>query len=636
MVRDGADFGQTISGRAGLSRARDNVLFELDGKPALDLYVRYLSPEETAQLPASALMIAYPATPEHEMRREREYRTLFDNAEVGIYRAARDRRLIRANPALARLHGYASEAELLAATQSEGIQDWFLRPEEGADLWEKVIQAGRVQDFVSEIRRHKSGESLWISQTLWLVRGEHGAPMGIEGMVIDSTERVLAERRVLELSRNDPLTGLGNRRTFLDRLEAAGARGMVPSVLYLDLDRFKFVNDTLGHAAGDLLLKAVTRRLQLLMDDGCELARLGGDEFAILTFDPDHARILTMAERMIAGIARTFVIRGLRAAVGLSVGIAFGTQATLGQSETLLKMADIALYAAKTAGKGKALAFRAEMAEQARRRQEVEQALREALGQAEFSLVYQPVVDARTGKVPCREALIRWDSARLGPVSPGEFIPIAEETGLIHALGAWVLHMACTDAQHHFSGSRIAVNVSAAQLRSQHFLRFVREALECSGLSAAALVIEITENVLIGDDQLVLDVLAELRGMGVGVALDDFGTGYSSLVHLQKFTFDKVKIDKSFVKNAVVDNTNGSIIRAIVALASELGIELVAEGIETPAETEFLLNAGCYLHQGNLYARPADLPACLLLEARIVQAIFAPRGQVENLIRLVG
>lgn len=567
---------------------------------------------------------------------EREYRTLFDNAEVGIYRAALDKALIRANPALARLHGFGDETELLAATRTGGVQDWFVRPEEATNLWNRVIHTGRVQDFVSEIRRHKNGEQLWISQTLWLVRGEDGAPICIEGMVTDSTERVMAERQVLELSRNDPLTGLGNRRSFLDRLEEAGLRGMMPSILFLDLDRFKFVNDTLGHASGDLLLKAVTRRLQLLMDDGCELARLGGDEFAILTFEPDHTQIMAMAERLIAGIARPFLICGLRTSVGLSVGIAFGEQAGSGPSSKLLNMADIALYAAKAEGKGKAVAFRAEMAEQSRRRQAVEQALRDALGRDEFALAYQPVVDARTGAVPCREALIRWTSATLGAVSPMEFIPIAEETGLIHALGAWVLRTACSDAQTHFPDARIAVNVSAVQLRSPHFVRLVREALMNTGLGAAALVIEITENVLISDDRLALDVLEELRGMGVGVALDDFGTGYSSMVYLQKFPFDKIKIDKSFVKNALAGNTNGAIIKAIVALAGELGMEMVAEGVETQAEAEFLLNAGCYLHQGYFYARPTGVPECFTTEARIGPAVFPSRDRLEHLVRLAG
>ena len=599
----------------------------------------------TTQLPDGSSVRTYTDVTEryhHEqalIAAEREYRTLFDNAEAGIFRAGLDNTLIRANPALARIHGYTDEKTYLAAIDQHGSFDWYVDPGHGHELRERIMQSGRVEDFVSEIYRQKTREKIWVSQTVWLVRDANGEPLCFEGMVINSSERVQAEQRILELSRNDPLTGLSNRRTFMQllaqKIRANSARKIAPTVLYLDLDRFKFVNDTLGHAMGDLLLQAVVRRLELLMDDGCLLARLGGDEFAIMTPDTNQSRIMAMAERMIAGIGRPFVLRGLRAAIGLTIGIAFGGDSKVDPDE-LLKMADIALYAAKAEGKGRALAFKEHMAEHALRRQVVEQALRDAAKRGEFSLFYQPIVDARTGTVLCHEALMRWHCDTLGTVNPVEFIPIAEETGLIHLLGQWALMTACADAVRYFPNERIAVNVSAVQLRSPQFKSFVLDALIASGLPPAKLEIEITENVLISDDKLVLDVLRELRNQGIRVVLDDFGTGYSSMVYLQKFPFDKIKIDRTFISSASAGNTNAAIIRATIALAKELNIELVAEGIETHAQAEALIRAGCHMHQGYLYGPPEMIEQSARRGTEAPLAVLVPPLNQGDKARLAG
>ena len=584
----------------------------------------------TAQLPDGSSIRTYTDITERQQHEqaliaaEREYRLLFDNAVAGIYRSRLDGGLLKVNTALARLNGYASEGEL-AASVPDAARDWYVDPQRRDEFFRRLMETGKVEDFVSEVFRHRTRERIWVSETAWLVQDSDGKPHHYEGMVMDATERVLSETRILELSRNDSLTGLFNRRTFMEQLATTARRprsnGAFPAVLYLDLDRFKFANDTLGHAAGDLLLRAVARRLALLADEENILARLGGDEFAILVEAADRAAVAATAERLIAGLNRPFLISGQRVIVGLSIGIAFGN-AAVSDPDELLNMADTALYAAKAAGKGRALVFEESMAAGARRRGELERALQDAVTRGEISLAYQPIVDVRTGKVRCYEALMRWTSADLGPVNPCEFIPIAEETGLIHTLGQWALRTAMQDTVSAFPETRIAVNVSAVQLRSPHFKSFVMEALMASGLDPRRLEIEITENVLIADDRLVLEVLNDLRRIGIRIALDDFGTGYSSLSYLQRFTFDKIKIDRSFVTSTVQGGTNGASIRAVVALAAELDIEVVAEGIETSQQADALLDAGCRLQQGYLYGRPLQVGLLTSPEPRQNLSIF--------------
>lgn len=578
----------------------------------------------TAQLPDGSSIRTYTDITErhqHEqalIAAEREYRLLFDNAVAGIYRARLDGGLLKVNTAFARLNGYASEGELTQAVP-DVAGDWYVDPRRRGEFFRRLMETGKVEDFVSEVYRHSTREKIWVSETAWLVQDAEGKPHRYEGMVVDATERVLSERRILELSRNDALTGLFNRRTFMEQLAAAAGQarqgGAFPAVLYLDLDRFKSANDTLGHAAGDLLLRAVARRLALLVDEENTLARLGGDEFAILVEAADRAAVAATAERLIAGLNRPFLISDQRVIVGLSVGIAFGSATAIDPDE-LLNMADTALYAAKAAGKGRALVFEDAMAAGTRRRREIERALREAIPRGEIALVYQPIIDVRTGRTQCYEALMRWDRAEIGAVGPGEFIPIAEETGLIHTLGQWALRTATQDATSAFPEARVAVNVSAVQLRSPHFKSFVAEALATSGLDPRRLEIEITENVLIADDRFVLDVLNDLRRLGIRIALDDFGTGYSSLSYLQRFTFDKIKIDRSFVASTLHSATNGAIIRAVVALAAELDIEVVVEGIETSDQAVELIGAGCLLQQGYLYGRPKPLALLAPAEAQ--------------------
>ncbi len=565
----------------------------------------------TVQLPDGACVRTYVDITEACEREkaliaaEREFRTLFENAVLGIYRAGLDGTLIKANPAFAKLHGFENENDLL---RESGLKasDWYVDPSRRVDFLNTLTTVGRVDDFLSEVQFDPRHDKIWISETAWLVRDDDDKIIYYEGMITDATERVRAERRTVELSRKDPLTGLLNRRTLMEEistfLKRAHASSRPFAVLCLDLDGFKLVNDTLGHAAGDLILRSVTRRMQSVLSDRGILARLGGDEFAILVPLDAVQNVDAFAQTLIDAISRSYVTQNQSVLIGVSIGIVTSTSGR-GDPDDLLKMADMALYAAKARGKGQAAVFDESMRANARRKQLLESGLRNALLGDEIYLAYQPIVDGADGRILMNEALMRWESAELGPVSPAEFIPVAEESGLIHALGNWALRTACVDAMTHFPSQAIAVNISSVQLKAPQFKSFVIGALAASGLNPRLLELEITENVLISDDKAVLDVLRDLKSLGVRVSLDDFGTGYSSLSYLQRFPFDKIKIDRCFV-GVPLSRANAAIVRAMVALSVELDIELVVEGIETTEQAQCMYAAGCRLQQGYLYGKP--------------------------------
>jgi diguanylate cyclase (GGDEF)-like protein len=385
-------------------------------------------------------------------------------------------------------------------------------------------------------------------------------------------------------------------------------------VLYLDLDRFKSVNDTLGHPVGDALLCAVTERLGRLVRGTDTVARLGGDEFAILQVgaqQPTGAKAL--AARIIESLAQPFEIDGHQIVIGTSVGVALAP--TDGREpDQLLKNADMALYRAKADGRGIYHFFQPEMDAQMQARRMLELDLRKAMSADEFELHYQPKIDLATNKVGGFEALLRWKHPVRGFVSPAEFIPLAEEIGLIVPLGEWVLKQACTEAAKWDNRLSVAVNLSAAQFRSSTLVLSVVSALGSSGLAASRLELEITETVLLHDTAAVLQSLHQLRDLGVRTSMDDFGTGYSSLSYLRSFPFDRIKIDRSFVGEVTKNNDCVAIIRAVVSLGASLGMETTAEGVETEEQLEILRAEGCTQAQGYLFspARPAsELPALL-------------------------
>jgi diguanylate cyclase (GGDEF)-like protein len=453
----------------------------------------------------------------------------------------------------------------------------------------------------------------------------HDQPMSDGGWVStheDVTARQQTEANIAFMATHDALTQLANRVLFQDRLEQAIAmadRGNEFAVIYLDLDHFKPVNDRFGHPVGDGLLLAVANRLQACVREGDTVARLGGDEFAIIQLaigQPRHVEILT--SRILAAFHDPFTVKGHQIEVGISMGVAVAPDdgAT---AETLLRNADIALYLAKTEGRSTVRFFESEMDTRIQLRRRLELDLRSAIACNEFELHYQPLVNLAAGKVTEFEALLRWHHPIRGLVSPADFIPIAEETGLIVAIGEWVLRTACFEAENWPADISVAVNLSAVQFRNGNLVATVKEALTASGLRPDRLELEITESVLLQDTAGTLMALHALRAMGIAVALDDFGTGYSSLSYLHSFPFDKIKIDQSFVRDLARNKESMSIIRAVTGLGHSLNIKTTAEGVETLEQLNRLRDEGCTEVQGYLFSDPRPAGELLMLIERLQQ-----------------
>ncbi len=421
-------------------------------------------------------------------------------------------------------------------------------------------------------------------------------------------ELLAQNARIFFMAHHDALTGLPNRLMFHDRLQEALMQqrrwGDGIALLCLDLDHFKQVNDTLGHPVGDMLLKAVAGRLRECVRDGDMVARLGGDEFAVLQCgarQPERASEL--AQRIVEKLGAPYDLGGDRAVVGASVGIAVVTP-DLCSADTLLRSADLALYRAKADGRGSFRLFESGMDEQMRARRTLERDLREALAQNEFEVFYQPVFHLQGQCVSGFEALIRWRHPDRGLIPPVQFIPIAEELGLIVPMGEWVLAQACADAVTWPGDVMVAVNLSPVQFYSPGLVAAVRQALQRSGLPARRLELEITESALLQDSKTVLATLHELRALGLRTALDDFGTGYSSLSYLRSFPFDKLKIDQSFVREMAYRPDCRAIVKSVLDLAHELGMTTTAEGVETEEQLDQLRRDGCTEVQGFLFDRP--------------------------------
>ncbi len=427
----------------------------------------------------------------------------------------------------------------------------------------------------------------------------------------DQRERLHTEAAMRRMANYDALTGLANRTRFNAMLRQMFASPSSPAggfaLLSLDLDRFKSVNDTCGHAAGDAVLVEVGARLKSLVREDDLVARLGGDEFAILAATGrDASAISALADRAIETIRRPFVTDGRVHEIGVSIGIAFATRDG-GDAESLIRSADLALHRAKSDGRGIHRLFEEAMKTSVQERHVLEQALRQAVAQSEFTLHFQPQVDARTGAFNGAEALVRWRHPVRGLVGPSDFIPIAEETNLIAPIGEWVLRTACYEAARWPDHLVVAVNLSPVQFRDPELVTLVASALVWSGLPGRRLELEITESVLIDDPTRVKAVLDELKGLGIRLSLDDFGTGYSSLGLLQRFPFDKIKVDRSFIARAPDDAGSAAIVRAVVALGAGLGMQTSAEGVETDAQLHFANAAGCDQIQGFLFGRPVPV-----------------------------
>jgi diguanylate cyclase (GGDEF)-like protein/PAS domain S-box-containing protein len=539
-------------------------------------------------------------------RAEVEYRSLFENAVVGIYRSTLDGRQLRANPALVQLNGYANEAEMLAAV-NDIAREWYVDPKRRDEFLNEMQTKGRVTDFVSEVYRHRTREKIWVSETAWCVRSEDGRPVVFEGTVLDASARMHSEAKIAFMAHHDTLTGLPNRAHLTRRIE--DALRDIPlagpfAVHYLDLDRFKEVNDTLGHAAGDRLLRLAGRRLKKCVRASDIVARLGGDEFAVIQFGiGEDNEAGELAARIVRSLSTPYRVGAHYANVGASVGIAVAPRDGC-DVQALIKNADIALYEAKAGGRRIYRRFDPSMEAGLQERRKVEVDLRGALSRGEFIVEFQPIIALSTGVTEGFEALIRWQRPNRGQVEPSLFIPIAEEIGIIEPIGEWVLREACRQVACLPGAPFVAVNLSPFQFRSRGIVRTIMSAILTAGLPPGRLVLEITETVLLRDDKLTRDALHQLRQLGVKIALDDFGAGHSSLHYLQKFQFDKFKIDRSFI--AAFDKERGAaaVVRAVINMGRDLGVSVIAEGVETKKQLDGLASLGCHSAQGFFLGEP--------------------------------
>lgn len=524
------------------------------------------------------------------------------------------RRLILANRRFAEIYGLSPDAINPGATLEEVVERRVAAnagPNMSAEEYLSWRGSIAVSDEPSDtIVQLKNGRIISI----------HHRPMPDRGWVStheDITERLRIEERLAHMAHHDALTGLANRamlRDHLTRLAQKRTRGSTLALLCLDLDHFKQINDEYGHEAGDALLCAAARRLRRAVRQTDLVARLGSDEFVIVqTGGNQPARATAMAERLVETFRQPFPMGDQLVNVGTSVGIAIEPANDV-EPDTILTHAEIALSTAKSAGRGTFRFFEPEMDARARARRALEKDLRSALDNNELELFYQPKLDTQAEVLKGFEALIRWRHPERGLVSPAEFIPLAEELGLIIPVGGQVLRQACLQAAKWPDDITVAVNLSPVQFQDSDIVAIVRDALEQSGLDPVRLELEITETLLLRDTASTLATLRELRELGVHISLDDFGTGYSSIAYLSRFPFDRIKIDQSFVRDLNVGTHALAIVRAIITLGQALGISITAEGVETLDQLAVLRAERCLEVQGYLFSRPvpeADVPALI-------------------------
>jgi diguanylate cyclase (GGDEF)-like protein/PAS domain S-box-containing protein len=544
---------------------------------------------------------------------EARFRSVFDNSAVGIALIQPDGRIAAANPALQQFLGYSAD-ELVSRRLYQLVPD-----EDADDLASALsaIAAGTIPDLTVEQRyTRRDGEIVWAALTMSHARDKAtGAALGIIAMVQDIAKRKSLEARLTHQASHDPLTNLANRTLFRQRIEIALQRARQRDhvvVMFLDVDNFKAVNDSLGHSAGDQLLVVAAARLLNATRGSDTVARFGGDEFAILlenVRDDDETRIV--AERITRAMRQPIVVGNESIVTGVSIGIARPHSDSDGADE-VLRNADVAMYSAKSGGKGRYQFFEPSMHTAVVDRLELEADLRRAVAapDSEFVLHYQSLVQLDTNAVVGVEALLRWNHRRRGELQPVDFIGIAEETGLIVPMGRWVLREACRQAYTWWNNlpaagkMSIAVNVSGRQIQDPSFVADVAEALAESGLPPSRLVLEITETVIMRRTESMMQRLTELKGLGVHLAIDDFGTGYSSLSYLQQFPIDIIKIDKAFIEGMDRDPAGAALTRTIIGLGWTLGLSTVAEGIEHASQRAALAELGCAVGQGFLFARP--------------------------------
>ncbi|HEV2610416.1 MAG TPA: EAL domain-containing protein [Noviherbaspirillum sp.] len=541
---------------------------------------------------------------------ERRFRNIFENTVEGIFQSTPEKGYLAVNPALAHMYGYDGPADMIAHLRDIELQ-LYVDPLRRAEFLRLMDEQEGVTNFESQVY-HRSGKIIWISENARTVRNSDQSILFFEGTVIDITERKINEDRVHHQATHDALTGLPNRNLLVDRLEQAILLAMrqreQAAVVLIDLDQFKFVNDSLGHQAGDELLKIIGRRLASCIRTTDTVARHGGDEFVLVLsgFHQDDALAETL-QRIVTAIAEPLTLSGFEMQVTCSVGVSLYPQDGA-DAQALLRNADAAMYKAKDLGRDTVEYFSAEMNSHATLRFELLNSLRSAIANNEFLLHYQPKINLANGRLVGAEALIRWRHPVRGMVSPAEFIPIAEDSGLIIAIGEWVLRSACAqNVEWQRAGLPpipISVNLSARQLAKGNIVGVVANVLADTGLAPCYLELEITETMVMRDVDKSLKTLIELKQLGVSISIDDFGTGYSSLNYLKRFPVDTLKIDRSFVNDIAIDQDDAAIVKAVISLAHILNLTVVAEGVETREQVAFLTVNGCHAGQGYLFGKP--------------------------------
>ena len=539
---------------------------------------------------------------------QEKYRAMVEDAVVGIYRTTPEGKFLSVNRALAQMAGYDSVQEFLRnITNATQI---YADPSLREEFRRLITTHGEVRDFEVETRP-RNGKKRTLSFSGRAARDPAGVDLYYEGIVQDVTERKAAEEQVQYLAYYDALTGLPNRALFRDRLTKALAsarrRGEKVGLLFFDLDRFKTINDSLGHSAGDFLLREVAERLRKCAREQDTVARLGGDEFVVvLTGVKDVADVAVAADHFLNAIGTHIEVQGHTLSVNCSIGISVFPD-NGADPETLVKNADAAMYCAKENGTSLQF-FTQDMNIKAMERLTLESKLRLAMERKELFLVYQPQVDLASGNVIGAEALLRWRQPELGLVPPDKFITVAENSGLIVPFGEWVLRTACAQAREWQDQGLpplpVAVNVSAVQFRQERFVEMVRRALDESRLAPQYLELELTESLLLSKGEATLSVLQQLGKMGLRLSIDDFGTGYSSLSYLRHFPVYRLKIDRSFVRAATVNADDAAIITAIINMAKSLNLKAMAEGVETEEQIFFLRERHCDEAQGYYFSRP--------------------------------
>ncbi len=567
--------------------------------------------------------------------RERKYREMFENAVEGICQISPDGRYLSVNTALAQIYGYPSPAQFMVEMNSQHLSP-YEEPGRQEEFMELVLARGEVHDFESRIRRRDDTEA-WISESARTVHDEHGNLLHLEAWVTDITARKQSEAQLNYQANYDALTGLANRHRLQERLQqsltAAQRYGHQVIVAFIDLDMFKFINDSLGHDVGDKLLRTISTRLESCVRETDTVARNGGDEFVLIIDHADKSVISSVLPKILDSVSRPVTVDEHELQVTCSIGISLFPNDGR-DAETLLKCADTAMYKAKELGRNNVQFFTPELTRKVSKRLAMEADLRGAMLRKEFFLLYQPKIDLQSGRISSVEALIRWKRHK-SVVLPRNFLPLAEQTGMAVLISEWVLRQACQQIrswqQSGMEAVPVSVNLSARQFSDRKLLQVIDAALDESGVDPRLLEIEVTESAVMNNVEAALLTLEKLKKRGVRVSIDDFGTGYSSLSSLRRLPIESLKIDRSFVSDITAASSEAPVADSIISLARILKFKVIAEGVETEVQYHYLRSRGCDQVQGNLFSKPVSAREIeeMILRGRAPEmSAHVPPGQV--------